>query len=454
MVNGKQLAILREGARDWNEWRGANPKIKPDLRNADLAYTDLDWVNLENANLEGANLVGANLENADLQGANLSETNLEGANLKYADFEGASLNDANLKGANLEGARFERALLFWVNLENANLSHANFHKSNLGFAYLKRVQALHTDFMGAILTGACIEDWNINTGTDLNDVICDYVYFRGSPNEIEDGENKAEHFKVNYKNEEDWSERRPHAGTFALGEFAKLVQSTLDTIDFIFREGMDWQAFAYSFKQAEALHQDAHLAIRDIGNRDDGVVIVKIASTPSVDKRQIYTDITQFYEASTKAISAQYEARLVDKDRHINQLFTLLQSSQERLGEVPKLMADLKSGDSYYGDIKAVNFTPRGTGMGGVYNDFSNTQDLAQATSQIQALLIQFQQQGQSLEASQQQIADDLAEQAKKDPTTLGKLVMWGQKLGDATVTDVVKGVVKMALKGVGVPLL
>lgn len=104
-------------------------------------------------------------------------------------------------------------------------------------------------------------------------------------------------------------------------------------------------------------------------------------------------------------------------------------------------------------ELKAGGFAPRGIASNNTFNDFSNTQDLTQAASQIQTLLSQLQQQGHSPEEAQQQVAHELAEQAKQDPTMLDKLVMWGQRLGDATVTDVVKGVVKLALRSVGVPL-
>ena len=45
-------------------------------------------------------------------------------------------------------------------------------------ADLKRVQALATNFEGATLTSACIEDWNINSQTNLQNVKCDYIYFK------------------------------------------------------------------------------------------------------------------------------------------------------------------------------------------------------------------------------------------------------------------------------------
>jgi len=410
MANEEHLAILKQGVGGWNEWRKANPEVKPDLRRADFSDTNLTRVDLK----------GVDLQDAILQNTNLRRANLRRANLIGCYFKGSNFTDADLVGA--------------------DLSDANFRDACLIAAKLQRVQALGTDFREATLTGAYIQDWNINFDTKLDHVNCDYIYVTGYPNFVPQAR----------------PERLPLTGTFAPGEFAKLVQQSLDTIDLIFREGLDWKAFAYSFRQVEVLHENSHMEVRSIENKGDGVVVVKVAAAQGANKALIHSDFTQMYETVSKTMAAHYEARLLDKDTqlkdqstYINQLLGIVNSSQE----VQRVMAEQRSGDNYYGNIKAVNFTPHGTGMGGVYNDFSNTQDLAQAAAQIQALLSQLQQQGQSPEAAQQQVADGLAKQAKKDPTTLGKLVMWGQKLGDATVTDVVKSVVKLALRSAGVPL-
>jgi hypothetical protein len=42
-------------------------------------------------------------------------------------------------------------------------------------------------------------------------------------------------------------ERRPSSGEFGPDEFTKLFQEAIDTVDLIFREGVDWRAFIYSF---------------------------------------------------------------------------------------------------------------------------------------------------------------------------------------------------------------
>lgn len=85
------------------------------------------------------------------------------------------------------------------------------------------------------------------------------------------------------------------------------------------------------------------------------------------------------------------------------------------------------------------------------------SQDLSQADVQIQELLTQLQTQGYSPEDAQQQAASKLATQAQSNPTFKGKLVKWGQSLGDAaaktTVSEAATAVVQLALRLSGVPL-
>lgn len=67
MANQEHLDILKQGGEVWNEWRGQNPEVVPDLSMANLFEADLSG-----ADLMGADLMGANLSVADLSSANLS----------------------------------------------------------------------------------------------------------------------------------------------------------------------------------------------------------------------------------------------------------------------------------------------------------------------------------------------------------------------------------------------
>lgn len=57
MANEKQLKILKQGTKVWNNWRDENPSVKIDLRRADLSMTALNGADLTRADLSEANFV-------------------------------------------------------------------------------------------------------------------------------------------------------------------------------------------------------------------------------------------------------------------------------------------------------------------------------------------------------------------------------------------------------------
>jgi DnaJ domain/Pentapeptide repeats (8 copies) len=127
MPSSEHVRKLQEGARAWNAWRHANPRIEPqlgelnlpvghkqfgaaqggpiDLSQADLCRAGLEHATLIAADLTGAYLVQANLAHARLKGASLSGANLSDARLDHADLSDVELTAATLTGANLKDAR-------------------------------------------------------------------------------------------------------------------------------------------------------------------------------------------------------------------------------------------------------------------------------------------------------------------------------------------------------------
>ncbi len=105
------------------------------------------------------------------------------------------------------------------------------------------------------MTGACVEAWNIKSSTKLDNVDCRFIYLLENP-----------------KPGTDDRERRPSSGEFQPGEFTKLFEEVLNTVDLIFRDGIDWKAFVAAFKKVQVENEDTELAIQSIENKGDGVV--------------------------------------------------------------------------------------------------------------------------------------------------------------------------------------
>jgi uncharacterized protein YjbI with pentapeptide repeats len=191
MANEEHLARLKQGVAAWNQWRDKNPRIQPDLGEADfleeifgrsnlgetnlggadlhemdlremdlhranLIRTDLSRADLREANLYGADLSGADLHQANLSGANLHRADLGGANLHRTDLSRADLHEADLHETNLGGANLYEADLRGADLHQANLSGANLHRVNLYQANLGRANLIGADLSGATLTRATL----------------------------------------------------------------------------------------------------------------------------------------------------------------------------------------------------------------------------------------------------------------------------------------------------------
>ena len=195
MPDREQLKIIQKGKDTWNMWRRKNPAIKIDLSRADLYRADLSEVDLSRADLSRADLSEADLYRADLYRANLYRADLSRAYLYRADLSRADLYRANLSAAYLY---------------RADLSEADLYRADL-----YRAQARNTIFNKANLTGSCIEEWNINNQTNLNNIFCDYIYLKRKFN------------KQTHKY--DFSERRPSNlnKNFQIGELVKLLQDTV-----------------------------------------------------------------------------------------------------------------------------------------------------------------------------------------------------------------------------------
>jgi len=342
MANEAQLALLREGVQTWNKWRENNPKAEIDLSGANLRKANLQDANFREADLRKINLIGADLTRAAFLNADLSEARLSLTNLNWARFIATNLCKAKLIGAflfqtefykadlseaNLSKAKFFIARIVETNLSkavfqntdfiDANLSTSDFSQSNLRKAQLVRTQALNTNFNKATFTGACLVDFHTNSATNLDDVICEYVYLQHNQ-----------------------QERRPSSGNFAPREFTKLFQKALETVDLIFSNGIDWRAFLTSFEKLRVECADEELFIQAIENKNDGVFVIRVNVPHDANKAEIEKSLKQKYELELKAIEEKYRVALQFKDREI---IEICRQHATNIVEIVKTLANSQS---------------------------------------------------------------------------------------------------------------
>ncbi|MBW4541340.1 MAG: pentapeptide repeat-containing protein [Myxacorys chilensis ATA2-1-KO14] len=273
------------------------------ITNAAVALAAVGGTSFRSTTLTRANFSRATLKNSDFRQATMTHTHWRNAKLDLArlgnsilrqpavrhlltsgDGRGQSFAEATLRGANLIGADLSCA-----NFQQADLSHATLHSARLDWANLTQTQAIATDFSYAQMTGACgLGTWNIDGSTQLEQVDCRWVYLLEHP-----------------KPGTDDRERRPSSGEFATGEFTHLFREVLDTVDLIFRNGIDWRALTQSLQRVQVEHPSSQLDIQSIENKGDGIVVVRIRAHPEIDKSAIHSQFLQFYGDAIAQLNQQ-----------------------------------------------------------------------------------------------------------------------------------------------------
>lgn len=276
----------------------------------------------------GTSFYRVDLTDACFDGADLPHTDFRKAILTRASFTGATgLELARLQGTILEQPKVRKLLVKKEGIDEdytgANFNGASLRGANLTGAILAEVQALDADFTGATLTDACIQGWNINTNTRFKDVECKRIYLKCS----RDGNN------IKY-----W-EPKPDSGEFQTGEFEKWIGEIQNTVDLIFREGLNWKAFIFSLAQTAIEHEGLDLSRYSITRKDENTVFAKIGVFPGADNAAIHQSFQSNYEYADKAIEAKYQLVLQAKDSEIERLKTFAESNQQILRELMSIAA-------------------------------------------------------------------------------------------------------------------
>jgi Pentapeptide repeats (8 copies) len=196
--------------------------------------------------------------------------------LSERDLNGVELIKANLNGADLTGS----------NLQNADLTLAN----------LTNVKAGNTDFSDTTLTGACIQNWTINSETKFDGLVCEHIFL--TP-------------------DRDPQNRRPLSGSFEPGDFELLVEKFTDTLDFILRRGTDPAAFKQALSQLQRDNPTA--AIEAMVNLDADRVLVQATVPEGADKVKLYESFQVTIQLQAQKIG-YLEATVDDKTRMIDLL--------------------------------------------------------------------------------------------------------------------------------------
>ncbi|NMF56615.1 pentapeptide repeat-containing protein [Pseudanabaena yagii] len=302
----------------------------------------------------GADLTGANFANAELQFTDFTDTNCDLINWQGAKFFRCKLpkniEDTKVRNlckkpesgraVNYASANFHKAYLQNVDLvdailHNANLNGADLRGAKLINADLSNSQALGTDFTGATLTGARIFNWGINPETKFENVICTHVYI-----------------------DEAGKERKPASGDFAEGDFALLVGEFTNTLDFLFKNEINFSAFQYAMQQMVIKNPEVQLSINQtkfIGQNKDALKRSYDVS-PDADKGKLHADFSESYDIY-KRLHPEDNQLIRDLNRKLTFLEGEVKTLKVLNAEKDERIADLKDANAGFKEIAKTQAT-------------------------------------------------------------------------------------------------
>ncbi|WP_198954052.1 pentapeptide repeat-containing protein [Moorena bouillonii] len=423
------------------------------IRNIAIAFAATGGTSFYNANLTDADFTGAILEKTDLRKATLTRTcwrntiklhRARPGNTILADTAVRELlvsgngyntnySNANLRGANLKGANLNKA-----NLKLADISEAILEDANLEWANLTEAQAIGTDFTHAYFTGACLQAWNIDSRTRLTNVDCQYVFLLENPNPQGN------------------RERRPHDPdrVFQPGDFEKLYNKIINTVQILLRNGVNPEAFRQAFQKIMAenpeITTESIQAIEKKGND----VLLTLEVPEATDKCKVEKQFLQVYEARLEADKkiAFLEGKQEANTREINDLKEIIdglsnQSSNPviNLTNTAKAESDMSDNSRPFNidNLDIDQSRANNPNNFNVFNDNARQVNTTNFTSE----------QKQSLAEAAAEIQQLLNQLSQTNPTTTNKekMIVVGEVIDQIETNPTLKAKVINALKAGGV---
>ncbi|MBW4527749.1 MAG: pentapeptide repeat-containing protein [Phormidium tanganyikae FI6-MK23] len=311
----------------WLSNRVRNAPWQPSglLRSLALELTCWKSASFYDLDLSGINFRNANLANTDLRARKLYRTCFQGVtglekakvDSRYLDLELPIVQqlltriyskDKNFSRLNLRGAYLRDADLRHCDFTNTELTGADLSQADLQGAILVQAQVMGVDFTGANLTGICNKDWSINSETCFTDVQCDYIY-----RNIDDKGEPIDRYPV----DRDFDSR----------EFESLYQEVGNVVELVFKEGVNWRAFAFSLQKLQIEDDGLGLELKGIEKRGD-LWVVKVTHDEGVSKAQVEHHLNAAYE--------ELKRLLAMKEQQINNLLGIAADQAESLKDLAK----------------------------------------------------------------------------------------------------------------------
>ncbi|WP_197036061.1 pentapeptide repeat-containing protein [Fischerella sp. PCC 9605] len=435
------LAIVKASS----EVTSFNNKPKPSflfLKSWAIALSTWGSTCFYNLDLSGVDFTEAIVANTDFRGNKFYRTcliNVKGLDRarvdnRYLDLDNPKVqklltegwcDDCNFSWLNLQGAYLRNAVLRDFNFTETNLNGANLSAADLRDAILVHAQCIDVDFTGANLTGICIQDWSVNSQTRFDNVKCDYIYRkiddRGKP-----------------------CDRYPLDRNFEPREFESLYQEVGNVVELVFKEGMNWRAFAFTLQKLQIEDDGLGLQLKGIEKRGD-MWVVKVTHNENVPTQEVEKRLNGSY--------TQLQQLLAAKEQQINRLLGIVENQTEAIKEISK-----RFGNNFW--ITGSTITNL-SGSGQIeYHEaadqlrkiVANSSDQVQLKATVQNLLAQLQGQNVATTAGTQAelIKQVLLTEAEKDPVFKQLLVLQGQQFADVIPEEAIATAIREAIASLG----
>jgi uncharacterized protein YjbI with pentapeptide repeats len=160
MADPNHLEILRRGVNFWNQWRKDNPRISPDLSEADLVGVDLRNANFGSDINDITNVTDSVDDLDDLKKLGRSER-IGFVQISMGHIVATNFYHADLTSANLDCANLSHADLTWAHLTRTSLRNTALNAARLWFAEFHETEVAGADFTGTVI------GWTKFNDTDL-----------------------------------------------------------------------------------------------------------------------------------------------------------------------------------------------------------------------------------------------------------------------------------------------
>ena len=299
------------------------------IRKAAVALSTIGSTSFYQADLENAKFENTILKNTDFRSTNLKQTcwnqakylhiaRVENTYLQYSvvrKFLTSGLGkNKNFDRLNLKGINAKNAYLGNASFIGSDLSEANLQDADLSNSLFVQTQLDKTDFTNATLTGAVIQDWNITTNTNFDNVKCKYVYMRvitkENPNPLRKPDN--------------------HKEIFERGEFGDFIKPIVDTLDLYHNQNVDPRAIAISFKQLAENNHEALLQIVGMEVNGNDKFLLRAKTNNIVDKSSLSADYFTIYNQIKALTQQEFKALVAEKDSRIRSLETMVTTALQR----------------------------------------------------------------------------------------------------------------------------